>query len=60
MLPSLLLLWFQIKGKVKVLVAQPCWNLCDPMECSLPGFSVHGSLQAKILEWILFSYKQIC
>ena len=27
-------------------------TLCDPMDCSLPGFSVHGILQARILEWI--------
>ena len=31
-------------------VAQSCPTLCDPMECSLPGFSVHGILQARILE----------
>ena len=33
------------------LVAQSCPTLCDPMDCSLPGSSVHGSLQARILEW---------
>ena len=27
-------------------------TLCDPMDCSLLGFSVHGSLQARILEWV--------
>ena len=26
--------------------------LCNPMDCSLPGFSVHGILQARILEWV--------
>ena len=31
--------------KVKVLVAQLCPTLCDPMDCSLPGSSVHGILQ---------------
>ena len=36
---------------VKVLVAQSCPPLCDSMDCSLPGSSVHGILQAKILEW---------
>ena len=30
---------------------QLCPSLCDPMDCSLPGFSVHGILQARILEW---------
>ena len=28
-----------------------CAQLCDPMDCSPPGFSVHGMLQARILEW---------
>ena len=38
--------------KVKMLVAQSCLTLCDPMDCSLAGFSVHGILQATILEWV--------
>ena len=29
---------------------QSCWTLCDPMDCSLPGFSVHGILQERTLE----------
>ena len=37
--------------KVKVLVAQSCPTLCDPMDSSLPGSPVHGILQARILEW---------
>ena len=35
-----------------VLVAQSYPTLCNPMDCSLPGSSVHGILQARILEWI--------
>ena len=31
---------------------QSCPALCDPIDCSLPGSSVHGILQAKILEWV--------
>ena len=31
---------------------QPCLTLCNPMDCSLSGFSVHGILQARILEWV--------
>ena len=31
---------------------QSCLTLCDPMGCSPPGFSVHGILQARILEWV--------
>ena len=38
--------------KVKVLVAQLSLTLCDPMDCSPPGSSVHNSLQARILEWV--------
>ena len=33
-------------------VAQSCPTLCDPVDCNLLGFSVHGILQARILEWI--------
>ena len=42
---------------VCVLVAQSCSVLCDPIDCSPPGSSVHGMLQARILKWIaiLFS-----
>ena len=36
----------------RVLVAQSCLTLCDSMDCSLPGFSVHGILQGRILEWV--------
>ena len=32
---------------------QLCLTLCDPMDCSLPGSSVRGILQARILEWVL-------
>ena len=34
------------------LVVQSCPTLCDPMDCSLPGSSVHGLLQARILGWV--------
>ena len=37
-----------MKSEVKVLVTQSCLTLCDPVVCSLPGFSVHGILQARI------------
>ena len=42
--------------KVKVLVIQSCPTLCDPMNCSPPGFSVHGILQARILVWVAISF----
>ena len=38
--------------KVEVLVAQARPTLCHPMDCSLPGSSVHGILQAGVLEWV--------
>ena len=38
--------------KVKVLIAQSRPTLCDPKDCSPPGSSVHGILQARILEWV--------
>ena len=38
--------------EVKVLVAQSCSALCDPMDCSPPGSSVLGIFQARILEWV--------
>ena len=41
---------------LKVLVTQLCLTLCDPVDCSLPSSSVHGILQARILEWIAFPF----
>ena len=35
-----------------LLSLQPCLTLCDPMDFNLPGSSVHGILQARILEWV--------
>ena len=39
-------------------IAQPCLTLCDPMDCSLPGSSVHGIFQTRILEWLAGSYSR--
>ena len=36
--------------------AQSCLTLCNPMDCSLSGSSVHGIFQARILEWIVIFY----
>ena len=33
-------------------VIRSCLTLCDPMDCSLPGSSVHGTLQARMPEWV--------
>ena len=40
-----------MKVKSEREVAQLCLTLCDPMDCSLPGSSVHGIFQARVLEW---------
>ena len=48
--PSLSLKWSE--------VAQSCPTLCDPVDCSLPGSSVHGILQARILEWVTISFSR--
>ena len=39
-------------------VAQSCPTLCNPVDCSLPGSSVHGILQARILEWVAISFSR--
>ena len=39
-------------------IAQSCLTLCDPMDCSLPGFSVHGIFQARVLEWAAISFSR--
>ena len=40
------------------LVTKSCLTLCDPMDCSLPGSSVHGISQARILEFVAISYSR--
>ena len=40
-----------MKAKSESEVAQSCLTIHDPMDCSLPGSSVHGIFQAKVLEW---------
>ena len=44
-----------INQPMYVLCTQLHLTLCNPMDCSLPGSSVHGIFQARILEWIAFS-----
>ena len=39
-------------------VAQSCPTLCDPVDCSPPGSSVHRILQARILEWVAISFSR--
>ena len=56
-----MLCYFQMQCKVNQLyifmccacsVTELCLNLCDSRDCSPPGSSVHGILQARILEWV--------
>ena len=39
-------------------IAQSCPTLCDPMAYSLPGSSVHGIFQARVLEWVAISFSR--
>ena len=56
------LLYFQMNCDIFCAAAaaakslQSCPTLWDPMDCSLPGFSVHGILQARTLEWVAISF----
>ena len=50
--------WLLREGEVKVLVAWSYLTLCDPMDCSLLDFSVHGILQARKLAWVGHSLLQ--
>ena len=40
-----------MKVKSEIEIAQSCPTLRDPMDCSLPGSSTHGTFQARVLEW---------
>ena len=39
-------------------VARSCPTLCDPTDCSLPGSSIHGIFQARVLEWVSISFSR--
>ena len=39
-------------------VTQLCLTLCNPMDCSPPGSSVHGIFQARVLEWVAISFSR--
>ena len=51
-------LWKKASSRVKMPVAQSCPTLCDSMNCSPPGSSVHGVLQERILEWVSISFSR--
>ena len=46
------------RGESESEVAQSCQTLCDLVDCSPPGSSVHGILQARILEWVAISFSR--
>ena len=47
--------WSEVKWSE---VSQSCLTLCDPVDCSPPGSSNHGFLQARILEWVAISFSR--
>ena len=47
-----------LKQKWTSEVAQSCPTLCNPMGCSLPGSSIHGIFQARILEWVAIFFSK--
>ena len=47
-----------MKVKSESEVAQSCPTLCDPVDCSLPGSSVHGIFQARVLEWGAIAFSE--
>ena len=44
--------------KPSALIAQSCQTICDPMDCNPPGSSVHGILQARILECVVIPFSR--
>ena len=47
-----------MKVKTESEVAQSCLTLSDPMDCSLPGSSIHGIFQASVLEWVVIAFSK--
>ena len=47
-----------MKVKSESEVAQSCPTLSDPMDCSLPGSSIHGIFQARVLEWVITAFSK--
>ena len=47
-----------MKVKNESEVAQSWPTLCDPMDCSLPGSSIHGIFQARVLEWVAIAFSE--
>ena len=58
------ILWIEGPGRLQSIGSQRIVKLlsrvrlCDPMECSLPGSSVHGIFEARVLEWVAISFSR--
>ena len=50
-------IWYESESESEV--AQSCPTLCDPIDCSLPGSSIHGIFQARILEWGAIAFSEV-
>ena len=48
-----------MKVKSESEVTQSCPTLSDPMDCSLPTFSVHGIFQTRVLEWVAIAFSEV-
>ena len=59
MLSRLVITFLPKRNWVKMLVAQSCLILCDPMDYGPTGSSVHGFLQARILDWVAIPFSRI-
>ena len=49
-----------LQGESESGASQSCPTLSDPMNCSLPGSSVYGILQARVLEWGAIAFSETC
>ena len=52
------LYFLSLETNERKFVTQSCPTLCDSMDCSLPGSSVHGTLQVGILEWVVIPFSR--
>ena len=48
----------RVRNEITISVSQSCLTLCDPLDCSPPGCSVHGISQATALEWVVISFSR--
>ena len=51
-------IWSPREAKTYMKLTRSCLTTCGPMDCSLPGCSIHGILQARILEWVAVPFSR--